>query len=98
MKNIKSFINNNIFMIYIIGIIFLIWRTHDITNITLKNNDFSYNSDLHLFLLFFGSLFVFIYATYKKIWPLSILTLVSIYQAIIFYYKMHFTIHYKKYF
>ncbi len=84
----------DLFILYIIGICFLIWRTHDITNITLKKNDFSYHSDFHLFLLFFGSLFVFIYATYNRIWALSILTLVSIYQAVVFYYKIHFE--YKK--
>jgi hypothetical protein len=86
----KFSINQDLFILYIIGLLFLIWRTHDITNITLQKNDFSYHSDFHLFLLFFGSLFVFIYATYHKIWPLSILTLVSIYQAIIFYYKIHY--------
>ncbi len=83
-------IKQDLFIIYLIGLSLLIWRTHDITHITLKNNDFKYHSDFHLFLLFFGSLLVFIYATYHKIWPLALLTLVSIYQASIFYYKIHF--------
>ncbi len=87
--NIFSF-KQDLFILYLIGITFLIWRTHDITNLTLQKNDFQYHSDFHLILLFFGSLLVFIYATYHKIWPLSLLTLINIYQASIFYYKIHF--------
>lgn len=82
--------NIPLFLIYLIGISLLIWRTYDITNITINSNLLQYNSDIHLFLLFIGSLFVFIYATYYKIWPLSLLTMVNMYQASIFYYKIHY--------
>ncbi len=82
----------NIFLLllYLIGISLLILRTYDITNLTIQNGMFQYHSDFHLTLLFIGSLFVFIYATYHHIWPLSILTLMNMYQASIFYYKIHF--------
>lgn len=83
----------NIFflILYLIGISLLIFRTYDITHITIKNGMNQYHSDYHLLLLFIGSLFVFIYATYHHIWPLSILTIMNMYQASIFYYKIHFS-------
>ncbi len=58
--------------------------------LTIKNDLLQYHSDTHLFLLFIGSLFVCIYATYHHIWPLTLLTLMNMYQASIFYYKIHY--------
>lgn len=80
-----------ILILYILGISLLIWRTYDITHLTIKNGLLQYHSDTHLFLLFFGSLFVCIYATYHHIWPLTLLTLMNLYQASIFYYKIHYS-------
>lgn len=82
--------NITLLLIYLIGISLLIWRTYDITNMTIQNGLLQYHSDTHLFLLFVGSLFVCIYATYYHIWPLTLLTIMNMYQASIFYYKIHY--------
>ncbi len=88
-NNYKLTFHHLLFIIYIIGLSLLIWRTHDLTIITLKNKDYSNIIEHHLYLQFFGSILVLIYATYYKIWPLASLNLVSIYQASIFYWKIY---------
>ncbi len=73
----------------IIGLSLLIYRTLDLTHTTIRKNNFDDQEDLHLILLFFGSLLVFFYANYNKIWALAILNITSMAQAVIFYTKIH---------
>ena len=89
--NKKLSIHHFIFLLYLIGLGLLIWRTHDLTNITIKKGDYSNIIENHLYLQFFGSMLVLIYAIYYKIWALATLNLVSIYQASIFYWKIYYS-------
>ena len=84
-------ITNIMHISVVLGLSLLIYRTLDMTHKTIKKNNYDDHEDLHLILLFIGSLLVFFYAFYHGIWALALLNLLNMTQALIFYIKIHYS-------